>query len=350
MDKRQEFNKYNQSYSKAFFEKGEIIFNYEENKKDLILRARTYCEHPFEKLKKMMLPKDELNTKIETFSVFPFHNSIDIESSNLSFTETELFAIPKYNYFELLFKEDDFSYDLENLKNRLSYYDESIEKDYLSYWEDNLKTTIDKCKKDFKKELFNVENEFLYFDYIIEQLIIDFKHLIKINFNSNSYFSPIIKEFILQFSILLGWIISNFQFYLKDKQIKEIEMLISPRNNIRTFTINTIEDIEVFGKVVKQLKVLGLLEDKIKSTDLRDLFTGRKFDRYINWQKKIGTLYTFIKILKEKEVIKSSNVWEITSRYFIVQNKKITIKQIRNSKKSTDYHLVKDFEKIADFF
>jgi hypothetical protein len=297
------------------------------------------------------IDKEQLDNSdeiLEKYSYDLYRKSFDSVDFNLSIQADESFAIIKYIFNEQLItnRENDFD-DLNQLQEDLIFGAENTS--FLSFFSNYLKSIIDLYIGYFKNELFNVGDEFGYFDKIVTELINDFIHLEKLLYADDSYFLPIIREFRLQYSNLLKWIFTDFSFYLTKENKSEIEKLIFPRENIKTFTI--IEksfNINHYANIVGQLKEDGFVAENTKGKDLKDVFSGtRNVNGIINWTKGIGTLNKFIELLKQERVIEEANVWEISSRYFYVRGKKISTKQLRDATPSKDNNTIGKLKKIV---
>ncbi len=334
--------------------------------------------YPFKPLKYLMWSISELENNILSQRQFHEIESIkelltgSLQLHKLVIEKSENFAILKNELLKLQlssnrenaseipllrnnlkFIKEYKTYNQNNIPDsiRYDYYQAPQEKSFLNYLNEFLSLEFTTCKNQFNQELLFAQRDYDYFDEVLKHLLEDYKIFQKLLYKEKGYFVPAIKEFQSHYIQLFKWLLSDFSFYLDRKHKKELEQEVAPRNYLNTFDIvytNRIYQKQRFKKFANALIQLGYI-DEADTERLKQLFgNNRSVDGLINWTQNIGTLYTFIKILSDKGIIKSKNIWEITARYIKVQDKIITTKQLRDSKFSQNSNRVKELQKIAD--
>ncbi len=337
-------------------------------------------KHPFEQIFKYTLSFEEIkgfhklnlqsnkeNIQEEIEKIYkatnPNTNYIKLIPDNENFIELKMLLFgnilekPNIDYKTFL----RLKYNLQYFKKEKNVNDEGIyhaienkfvEESFLGYIENFFNDIFNKSKKQFKEELFKVYLENEYFDAVLNELLTDYRNLEKRLFKEgNGYFVPVIRLFRLKYINLFQWIISNFNFYLDKQTKKSLEIEVSPRDYITTFKLNSKKRLKVLtnlNKVIIKLVDKGYI-DKENSERFKMLFQDKnKIDGLINWEKNIGTLYTFIKMLSDEGVIESSNIWEITARYIKVKNNVISTKKLRDSKYSKSSITISELTNIIE--
>lgn len=286
----------------------------------------------------------------------------------LVISNAEAFAIPKYWIHELIVRNAQY-YDSEEFKSYrdiLQYKTKEIDdtivnKPLLYFFEEKLEQGIENCKAKFKEELIFVSNEHDYFDYIINELFLDYEKAYEIVHKKFDWFTPLAKEYLRSFIKLLKWIKQEYLHLIKKEDRDKLDSIIHPRDYINTFKVsnNTIfvNKKNIFVKLQKTLKSFNYIDNDVTSNMLENLFKDKRYmNRKINWTGNKTVLHTFISRLtregglRNTPLIISQNKWEITSRYFLIKGKTITTKEIRETKLSTGKKITENMDKIIAIF
>ncbi|MCB9202189.1 MAG: hypothetical protein H6604_03950 [Flavobacteriales bacterium] len=356
------------------------------------LLSNHFVLHPFQWINFLMLSLNEIenNPTAKNYHQENINFEMGLGISNLR--EDEYFTIPKSLFLELLtkpLKENFPKTPISILQNNLKYIEEfdnsylegkaesvfrehyrpPVEKSFIDYFSEYLTKTFNDCKNNFKQELLFAQRDYDYFDEVIKYVLEDYRKFQKLLNLEKGYFIPAIKEFQSYYIDLFKWLLSDFSYYLDREYKKDLEREVSPRDYIDTFNItytNRIYKKERFKKFADALVQHDYI-DEFDTERLRQLFgNNRSVDGIINWKKSIGTLYTFIKILSDKEIIKPKistyddkptkdtnkrdnyHKWKIVARYIKVQNKIISTNQLRDSKFSKNTKTVEELQNIVN--
>ncbi len=280
------------------------------------------------------LKKELLNLFIETQKNYPTSINEVIELKN-KLTYNKVIIKPQDNHFYKIYDD----YNLTETTSFLKYTDEIF-----NYF-------FERSKEIFKEELLRTDREYDYFDTVLEYLLEDYQELLKRLQKEKTYFIPVIKLFRNYYLSLFRHIFTEYTFYLKKEHRIIIDKMINQREYIKTLKIeaeryhigNNNRKIEAFCKELIAKNYISEYDNK----RIINFFTGKRhIDGLINWQQKIGTLHTLIRMLFDKNFIRETEYWKITSRYFTVQQKTINVRQLRDSKFSTKKETVQELKSI----
>ncbi len=294
---------------------------------------------PFSELETYTLSINELKklsySNLENFTMYPHENSFDIKEYNLGLCEKENFAIPKFHLIEdLIYNMSEYKNStLKEFQQNLTIIENGIETSFIINYETHINLLIEKCKSNFKNELYRSDNSHGYFDYVVNELFNYLELLNKNLFRENTYFIPISRTIKTNFINLLRWIYQNFSVYINIENDKRLKTAIFPRIHQPTFELkNKSKNINDFATLVSILEENKLVHKDTTGKDFQKLFSNKSyFDGYINWTGGIVSLHSFLKTLKDNRIIKSKNIWEIGSRYFLINEKEITRDQLKNT-------------------
>lgn len=380
MDKEDiQYNLYKSTYTKAFFDFGDVQLEEEYYKLKFKLYSETRIEfvncnydskvyfgtsYPFEILKKYYAKKDNILNDDLNFNYLGGIFDLFLDEK----LNDQYYYFPLISWVAFLGNnklDEEITGNITSVSDLIELEKFTSIKSFLEYEYEFLTKIIERELKIFYNEALVSNSYSNYTNKVVNKVLEDFNYFRMESFSPKedyfSFFSYVLNDLYLT---VLKNIFQKFENELSDDNRSNIEKYIHIAKTKKScFTLSTkIPNSSQKIETNKFLEIVGnfknaLVSEKfineMKTSDFKCFIDdSKKSIIKINWTSSLTLLYTFYKQLAEKEIILSSKNehWKIISKHFIVNGRNIYPHEMVGLKKSTNSESVSKLNQILDNF
>ena len=379
MEEDIQYNLYKSTYTRAFFDFGDVelkenyyklkfCFDFElENefvKYDYDCKVYYGNFYPFEILKKYYVKKDNILNSVLNF----YHSGGVFDLFLNEKLEDQYYYYPLISWVNYLGDknlDEEITGDITSISDLVNLEKFTSIKSFIAYKNEFFEIILNKELNLFYNEAVTSNNYSNYINRVVNKILEDFNYFRMESFSPKedyfSFFSYVLNDLYLT---ALKNIFQKFENELSDDNRSNIENYIhiaKTKKSCFTLSIkipNSSQKTEAnkFLEIVRNFKNALVSEkfiSEIKTSDFKCFIDDRKKSIIkINWTSSLTLLYTFYKQLAEKEIILSSKNehWKIITKHFIVNGRNIYPHEMVGLKKSTNSESVSKLSQILDNF